>query len=290
MPGRAANGSESGNGAPHPAAGLAADRPSAARGPVPRAAGSEREGGKQDGRGARQRTAAGRMWPAPGAPAALGTHGPPGSQRGAALIALVLALALGSGLVTIEWLEAAAPFRPRRASHRGRARGRPRRAHRIRRVLSGPALRPARAGLPPMPRHERQRLAEHPLCPEVARAAAVAPAGPARSARRRGGAALVRARRQLPGQRLQAPAAQPRDRGGARAGWTDRGSRGDRGARAAAPVSGPGARSLRSRPVPGRRKRDPARCGLHHAGVAPPRPAQRSIASTTGWSRSRATT
>ena len=37
-----------------------------------------------------------------------GTHGPPGSQRGAALIALVLALALGSGLVTIEWLEAAA--------------------------------------------------------------------------------------------------------------------------------------------------------------------------------------
>lgn len=43
-----------------------------------------------------------------------GTRGAPGpggpldSQRGAALLALVLALALGSGLVTIEWLEAAA--------------------------------------------------------------------------------------------------------------------------------------------------------------------------------------
>ena len=55
------------------------------------------------------------MRPAPAAPAALGTHGPPGSQRGAALIALVLALALGSGLVTIEWLEAAA-----RSSHAAR--------------------------------------------------------------------------------------------------------------------------------------------------------------------------
>ena len=48
------------------------------------------------------------MRTAPGTPGALGAHGPPGSQRGAALIALVLALALGSGLVTIEWLEAAA--------------------------------------------------------------------------------------------------------------------------------------------------------------------------------------
>ena len=35
-------------------------------------------------------------------------RGPLDSQRGAALLALVLALALGSGLVTIEWLEAAA--------------------------------------------------------------------------------------------------------------------------------------------------------------------------------------
>ena len=35
-------------------------------------------------------------------------HGTPCSQRGAALIALVLALVLGSGLVTIGWLEAAA--------------------------------------------------------------------------------------------------------------------------------------------------------------------------------------
>ena len=48
------------------------------------------------------------MRTAPAAFGALGAHGPPGSQHGAALIALVLALALGSGLVTIEWLEAAA--------------------------------------------------------------------------------------------------------------------------------------------------------------------------------------
>ena len=53
----------------------------------------------------------------PRAPRAPGTHrarepgrsgGPPDAQRGAALLALVLALALGSGLVTIAWLEAAA--------------------------------------------------------------------------------------------------------------------------------------------------------------------------------------
>ena len=54
----------------------------------------------------------------PGAFGARGARkpsGPLGSQRGAALLALVLALALGSGLVTIEWLEAAA-----RASHAAR--------------------------------------------------------------------------------------------------------------------------------------------------------------------------
>ena len=58
------------------------------------------------------------MRPAPGAFGARGARkpsGPLGSQRGAALLALVLALALGSGLVTIEWLEAAA-----RASHAAR--------------------------------------------------------------------------------------------------------------------------------------------------------------------------
>ena len=43
-----------------------------------------------------------------GAPGARGPVGPLDSQRGAALLALVLALALGSGLMTIEWLEAAA--------------------------------------------------------------------------------------------------------------------------------------------------------------------------------------
>ena len=53
----------------------------------------------------------GAEWTRP-APAA---RGPFGSQRGAALLALVLALALGSGLVTIEWLEAAA-----RSSHAAR--------------------------------------------------------------------------------------------------------------------------------------------------------------------------
>ena len=58
------------------------------------------------------------MRPTPGAFGARGARkpsGPVGSQRGAALLALVLALALGSGLVTIEWLEAAA-----RASHAAR--------------------------------------------------------------------------------------------------------------------------------------------------------------------------
>ena len=44
-----------------------------------------------------------------------GARGPFDSQRGAALLALVLALALGSGLVTIEWIEAAA-----RSSHAAR--------------------------------------------------------------------------------------------------------------------------------------------------------------------------
>ena len=43
-----------------------------------------------------------------GARGAPGPGGPLDSQRGAALLALVLALALGSGLVTVEWLEAAA--------------------------------------------------------------------------------------------------------------------------------------------------------------------------------------
>ena len=43
-----------------------------------------------------------------GAGGAPGPGGPLDSQRGAALLALVLALALGSGLVTVEWLEAAA--------------------------------------------------------------------------------------------------------------------------------------------------------------------------------------
>ena len=43
-----------------------------------------------------------------GAGGAPGPGGPPDSQRGAALLALVLALALGSGMVSIEWLEAAA--------------------------------------------------------------------------------------------------------------------------------------------------------------------------------------
>ena len=50
-----------------------------------------------------------------GAPGSRGPDGPLGSQRGAALLALVLALALGSGLVTIEWIEAAA-----RSSHAAR--------------------------------------------------------------------------------------------------------------------------------------------------------------------------
>ena len=44
-----------------------------------------------------------------------GPDGPLDSQRGATLLALVLALALGSGLVTIEWIEAAA-----RSSHAAR--------------------------------------------------------------------------------------------------------------------------------------------------------------------------
>ena len=43
-----------------------------------------------------------------GARGAPGPGDPLDSQRGAALLALVLALALGSGLVTVEWLEAAA--------------------------------------------------------------------------------------------------------------------------------------------------------------------------------------
>ena len=60
-----------------------------------------------------------------GAGGAPGPGGPLDSQRGAALLALVLALALGSGLVTVEWLEAAAPLRPRDAPHRGHACGGP---------------------------------------------------------------------------------------------------------------------------------------------------------------------
>ena len=51
----------------------------------------------------------------PGAREAFRSGAPSGRQRGAALLALVLALALGSGLVTIEWLEAAA-----RSSHAAR--------------------------------------------------------------------------------------------------------------------------------------------------------------------------
>ena len=50
-----------------------------------------------------------------GARGAPGPGRPLDSQRGAALLALVLALALGSGLVTVEWLEAAA-----RSSHAAR--------------------------------------------------------------------------------------------------------------------------------------------------------------------------
>ena len=56
-----------------------------------------------------------RTRPAPGASGTCGAHGPFGPQHGAALLALVLALALGSGLVTIEWIEAAA-----RSSHAAR--------------------------------------------------------------------------------------------------------------------------------------------------------------------------
>jgi len=55
----------------------------------------------------------------PGARGVPGAGGPLESQRGAALLALVLALALGSGLVTIEWLEAAA--RSAHAAHRTEA-------------------------------------------------------------------------------------------------------------------------------------------------------------------------
>ena len=58
-----------------------------------------------DGPGDWQAEAAGRTPPASGP---LGAPEPPRSQRGAALIALVLALALGSGLVTVGWLEATA--------------------------------------------------------------------------------------------------------------------------------------------------------------------------------------
>lgn len=65
------------------------------------------EPGRRDGVDRTRRT--------PRAPEIRGAATPLGSQRGAALLALVLALALGSGLVAIEWLEAGS-----RSSHAAR--------------------------------------------------------------------------------------------------------------------------------------------------------------------------
>ena len=117
-------GPDHGNGVPGPQAGLAADLPP--RGSVPRAAGPETggtiSGGHEDCRSesCRSGAAAGPgAGPGPsrayGARGAFGPGAPSGRQHGAALLALVLALALGSGIVTIEWLEAAA-----RSSHAAR--------------------------------------------------------------------------------------------------------------------------------------------------------------------------
>ena len=86
----------------------------AARGAAARAAGSGGRGAVADEHGIARRKAAETKRSTPRAPGrhgareAPGPGGPLDSQRGAALLALVLALALGSGLVTIEWLEAAA--------------------------------------------------------------------------------------------------------------------------------------------------------------------------------------
>ena len=115
-PARAANGVRTrGMGSRAPRTGWPRTGQPRVRGSVPRAAGSEGEG---IGYETCRCEAAAKMRPAPGAFGARGARtpsGPLGSQRGAALLALVLALALGSGLVTIEWLEAAA-----RASHAAR--------------------------------------------------------------------------------------------------------------------------------------------------------------------------
>ena len=102
--------------APRPAAPRTGRPPP--RGSVPRAAGSDRCGLVTGAYEMFQREMAARIQPASGTFATGGMRerfGPLGSQRGAALLALVLALALGSGLVTIEWMEAAA-----RSSHAAR--------------------------------------------------------------------------------------------------------------------------------------------------------------------------
>ena len=141
-------------------------------------------------------------------------------------------------------------FVARRAPYRGGARGGARRAHRIRRVLSGSALRTPRAGLPPLSRHERQRFTQLTVSRRLARAAALASARPSRPARRSGRATLVRPCQTVPGERLQAPAAQPRHRRGARSGRTGRHCRRGPLPRPGPAVSGPGAGPLRSRSVP----------------------------------------
>ena len=212
---------------------------------------------------------------------ALGSRGPGGpldSQRGAALLALVLALALGSGLVTIEWIEAAA--RSSHAARRTEAALAAARDALIGYATSYPDQHAGRhgPGYLPCPDTSGNGSPNTPCRATALGAAPLAPAGSARPARRVGRAALVRARPPVPGDRLQAPAAQQRHRRGPRGGRTKRHRGRDprAGPRPAVPGSEP--RSLRPRAVPGGRERNPGGRRVllaRYAALAATRPVQR---------------